>query len=58
MQFISTSPNFTKPKVLGKGETWRLRYAVLAAGAPPKEQTWDLDQMWSEWQKRSARPEE
>lgn len=48
MQFISSSPNFAKPKVLKSGETWRLRYRVIAAGAPPKGKAWNLDDLWGE----------
>jgi hypothetical protein len=48
MQFISSSPNFTKPKVLKSGETWRLRYRVLAAGAPRESEKWDVDALWRE----------
>lgn len=48
MQFISTSPNFTKPKILKQNETWRLRYRVIAAGAPAEGQTWNLDDLWKE----------
>lgn len=48
MQFISTSPNFEKPKVLKSGETWRLRYRVIAAGAPVAGEKWDIDELWKE----------
>jgi len=48
MQFISSSPNFTKPKVLKQNETWRLRYRVVAAGAPRTGEKWDLDALWNE----------
>jgi len=50
MQFISTSPNFTKPKILKSGETWKLQYRIIAAGAPETGQLWNLDQLWREWQ--------
>jgi len=53
MQFISSSPNFGKPKVLVAGQTWRLRYRVVAAGAPPKGQKWDLDALWNELKENS-----
>jgi hypothetical protein len=49
MQFISSSPNFSKPKVLKSGENWRLRYRVVAAGAPPDGQQWDLQSLWTEF---------
>jgi hypothetical protein len=49
MQFISSSPNFSKPKVLKSGENWRLRYRVVAAGAPPNGQQWDLQSLWTEF---------
>jgi hypothetical protein len=48
MQFISSSPNFAKPKILRSGETWQLRYRVIAAGAPRAGEKWDLDSLWSE----------
>jgi len=48
MQFLSSSPNFEKPKVLKSGETWRLRYRVLAAGAPAKGEKWDINSLWNE----------
>lgn len=57
MQFISTSPNFGKPKVLRSGETWRLRYGVVAAGAPPKGEGWDIESLWKEWAARRAERE-
>lgn len=49
MQFISTSPNFGAPKVLKSGETWRLRYRVVAAGAPPKGEKWDIESLWKQF---------
>jgi hypothetical protein len=52
MQFISSSPNFGKPKNLKKGETWRLRYRVVAAGQPPSGDRWDLDALWAEFAKK------
>ncbi|MDP2897504.1 MAG: PmoA family protein [bacterium] len=48
MQFISSSPNFAKPRVLKSGETWRLRYRVVAAGAPPEGKEWDMESLWKE----------
>ena len=48
MQFISSSPNFAKPRVLKSGETWRLRYRVVAAGAPPEGKEWDIESLWKE----------
>jgi hypothetical protein len=48
MQFISSSPNFAKPKRLTSGETWRLRYRILAAGAPPAGEDWNIDRLWRE----------
>lgn len=48
MQFISSSPNFGKPRVLKAGETWRLRYRVVAAGAPPEGESWDIESLWKE----------
>lgn len=47
MQFISSSPNFAKPKILKKGETWNLYYEVIAAGKPPQNGSWNLDELWS-----------
>lgn len=49
MQFISTSPNFGKPKFITKGRTWRLRYRVVAAGAPPEGKPWDMQALWTEF---------
>lgn len=49
MQFISSSPNMAAPKTLKKGETWHLRYRVVAAGAPAEGETWDLDRLWREY---------
>ncbi len=49
MQFISSSPNFGTPKVLQSGETWRLRYRVVAAGAPPEGEPWDIESLWNEF---------
>ncbi len=49
MQFISSSPNYGTPKILKKGETWRLQYRVLAAGAAPEGQQWNLDKLWNEF---------
>ncbi len=49
MQFISSSPNFGKPKVLKSGEAWRLRYRVVAAGAPPQGQKWEIESLWTEF---------
>ena len=48
MQFISSSPNFGKPRLLNRGETWRLRYRVVAAGAPPEGSEWDIESLWKE----------
>lgn len=48
MQFISSSPNFARPRVLKSGETWRLRYRVVAAGAPPEGKEWDIESLWKE----------
>ncbi len=52
MQFISSSPNFGKPKILKKGETWHVQYRVVAAGAPPEGKEWDLDQLWEDYSKK------
>lgn len=49
MQFISSSPNFGAPKVLKSGESWRLRYRVVAAGAPPKGESWDIDEIYADF---------
>ena len=49
MQFISSSPNFGTPKVLKSGETWRLRYRVVAAGAPPKGESWDIEDIYTDF---------
>jgi len=49
MQFISSSPNFGKPKILKQGETWRLRYRIVAAGAPSEGKSWNLDELWNQW---------
>lgn len=51
MQFISSSPNFAKPKILQKGEIWPLRYRVVAAGPPPEGKPWDLNALWGEFAK-------
>ncbi|MBZ0256862.1 PmoA family protein [bacterium] len=51
MQFISSSPNQGKPKILKQGETWRLRYRVIAAGAPPAGGSWDLNALWKNYAK-------
>ena len=48
MQFISSSPNFAKPRILKSGDTWHLRYRVIAAGEPTDGKTWDLNSLWSE----------
>lgn len=48
MQFISSSPNFAKPRILKSGETWRLRYRIVAAGAPPEGKEWDMESLWKE----------
>ena len=53
MQFISSSPNFGKPKVLKNGECWRLKYSVIAAGKPDTEKGWDLDSLWGRYAARS-----
>ena len=55
MQFISSSPNFGKPKVLKRGETWLLRYRVVAAGKPKEGETWDLDALWNEYAKEETK---
>lgn len=49
MQFISSSPNFGTPKVLKSGESWRLKYRVIAAGAPPDGKEWDIESIWKEF---------
>ncbi|MEW6235273.1 MAG: PmoA family protein [Candidatus Omnitrophota bacterium] len=49
MQFLSSSPNYSQPKILKKGETWRLRYRVIAAGQPEKGSAWDLEALWREY---------
>jgi hypothetical protein len=49
MQFISSSPNFDKPKLLKSGERWRLRYRVVAAGAPVEGQEWSIESLWKEY---------
>ena len=49
MQFISSSPNYGKPKVLKRGETWRLRYRVVAAGQPPEGKAWNLETLWKDY---------
>jgi hypothetical protein len=49
MQFISSSPNFGAPKVLKSGESWRLKYRVIAAGAPPQAEEWDIESLWKEF---------
>jgi len=49
MQFISSSPNFGNPKILKSGQTWRLRYRVVAAGAPPEGKLWDIEPLWKEF---------
>ncbi|MFB3786828.1 MAG: DUF6807 family protein [bacterium] len=51
MQFISSSPNYGKAKILKQGETWRLRYRVVAAGKPPEGRSWDLNELWNQWVK-------
>lgn len=53
MQFISSSPNYGKPKVLKKGDTWHLRYRVVAAGQPAEGGTWDLDALWEDYAEQS-----
>jgi len=55
MQFISSSPNFGKPKILKSGETWRLRYRVIAAGAPPRAEAWDIDSLWNEMRNENGK---
>lgn len=54
MQFISSSPNFGRPKVLKSGQQWCLRYRVVAAGEPPDGQSWDLDALWREFAQLSS----
>lgn len=49
MQFISSSPNMSEPKVLKDGETWLLQYRVIAAGVPENEKGWNLDALWQEY---------
>lgn len=49
MQFISTSPNHFEPKRLAAGETWRLRYRVIAAG-----NEWDLEALWNEYEQQAS----
>lgn len=49
MQFISTSPNFEIPKTVYKGRAWRLAYRIVAAGAPPEGETWDLERLWRDY---------
>ncbi len=49
MQFISSSPNFGTPKILKLGERWRLRYRVVAAGAPPAGKEWNIESIWKEF---------
>lgn len=51
MQFISSSPNYGKAKILKQGEAWRLRYRVVAAGQPPEGRSWDLNELWNQWVK-------
>jgi len=51
MQFISTSPNFAAPRILKAGQTWRLKYRVVAAGAPAVGGQWDVESLWSEFAK-------
>jgi len=45
MQFLSSSPNFGVPKILRQGQTRRLRYPILAAGAPPEGESWTLNDL-------------
>jgi len=47
MQFISSSPNFAKAKILKSGDPWNLRYRVVAADAPEREK-WDLNALWND----------
>lgn len=49
MQFISSSPNFGKAKVLKNGETWRLQYRVIAAGKPMETEEWDVETLWKDY---------
>lgn len=49
MQFVSSSPNYDQPKILKKGETWRLRYRTVAAGEPDGPEGWDLDALWNQY---------
>ena len=49
MQFVSTSPNMGRAKVLNQGETWELTYRVIAAGEPPTGHSWDLQALWREF---------
>ena len=51
MQFISSSPNFADPKILKSGQTWRLKYRILAAGAPPEGEQWNLQRLWQDFSK-------
>ncbi|RJP26469.1 MAG: hypothetical protein C4527_15005 [Candidatus Omnitrophota bacterium] len=49
MQFISSSPNFGKPKRLQNGESWHLQYRIVAAGAPPEGKEWEFHSLWNEY---------
>jgi hypothetical protein len=52
MQFISSSPNMGKAKVLKAGEEWHLRYGAVAAGKPAEGESWDVEKIWQEFAKR------
>ncbi|HPA45580.1 MAG TPA: PmoA family protein [bacterium] len=52
MQYISSSPNMGKPKVLKAGEQWHLRYEAVAAGKPAEGESWDVEKIWQEFAKR------
>lgn len=49
MEFISSSPNMREPKILKEGEVWRLRYRIVAAGAPPDGKPWNIQHLWQEY---------
>ncbi len=49
MQFISSSPNFARPRIVNRGEEWVLKYRVIAAGKPEEGKTWDLESLWRQW---------